>query len=49
MELLEWVQMRAVRIQYLSYEDRLREMGMFSPEKTEGRPHYNLLVFERSL
>ena len=48
-ELLEWVRRRATSIQHLPYEDRLREMGMYSPEKAEWRPHYNLLVFERSL
>jgi len=34
---------------YLSYEERLGELGLFSLEKVPGRPHSGLQIFEGSV
>ena len=48
-ELLEWVQRRATEmirgLEHLSYEERLRELGLFRWEKALGRPNCDLLIF----
>ena len=36
-------------LEYLPYEDRMRELGLFSLEKTPGRPYSGLPVLKGGL
>ncbi len=52
-ELLELVHRKAAKmvreLEHLSYEERLRELGLFGIEKAQGRPHCSLPVLDGSL
>ena len=52
-ELLERLERRAMKVikglEHLPYEDRLRELDLFSLEKAARRPHCSLPVFKRGL
>lgn len=52
-KLLEWIQRKAMEmirgLKHRSYEERLRDLDLYSPEKTSGRPHCRVAICERDL
>ena len=47
---VQWWATKMIRhLEHLSYEDRLRELGLFSLGKAERRPHCILSVFKKGL
>ena len=53
MDLMEYIQGRATKMiqgmEHLSYKDRLKELGLFSLEKAQGRPESSLSVYKEEL
>ena len=52
-KLLEWIQRKAMEmvrgLKHLSYEEGLKDLDLYSPEKTSGRPHCRVAICERDL